>query len=264
MKKSKTNDAGEINELRRSIIESAFHAGEGHIASALSILDILYVLYDSILNIDPKDLTNPTRDRFFLSKGHASLGLYAVLAQNGFIDKEEMKTFGRFRSVLGGHPDRNKIPGVEASTGSLGHGLPMAIGTALGLKIKNLKSKVFAIIGDGEANEGTIWESALLGSHHKLDNLCVIVDYNHSTDRALDMGDIGRKFESFGWDSINVDGHNHNELKEALAKKHSGKPLVIIAKTVKGRGIKMMEHNPEWHHKSPSVEELNKILNEIA
>jgi len=242
----------------------AANAGEGHIPSALSILDILWVLYDRILKVDVSNPKSNTRDRFILSKGHASLGLYAVLAQKGFFPSSELDNFAKFNSLLGGHPDRNKVPGVESSTGSLGHGFPVSVGMALGLKIKKALSKVFVLIGDGEANEGSIWESALLAAHHHLSNLCCIVDYNHSTDRALRVGDLALKFRAFGWESLVINGHNHEEIYSALSSKHDSAPLAVIAETIKGFGCKIMENNPEWHHKSPRKEDLPYILGQLS
>jgi len=253
----------DINYLKRLIVTTAASAHEGHIASAFSCLDILAVLYDKVLNVDIKNVKNPDRDRFILSKGHASLGLYVVLAAKGFFKEEELKNFGKFESKFGGHPDCHKVPGVEASTGSLGHGFPISVGLALGLKIKKSKSKVFVMIGDGECNEGTVWESALLASHHQLTNLCCIVDHNHSTDRALIIDDLRAKFEAFGWESCCIDGHDQGEILKALRGFPVSKPLVIIAKTVKGRGCAMMENNPAWHHKFPTQEEFSKIMEEL-
>jgi len=252
-----------LKELKVLILKAAYTAGEGHIASAFSVMDILWVLYDGVLKIDPLKPNDPNRDRFFLSKGHASLGLYAVLAEKGFFDKKEFDNLCAFDSMLGGHPDKNKISGVEASTGSLGHGFPMAVGAALGLKISNKKSRVFALIGDGEANEGTGWEAALLASHHKLNNLTLIVDHNHSTDRALGIGNLTKKFEAFGWQSVSINGHNHKEILKALLLKSATKPTAIIAETIKGHGTKTMEGNPAWHHKAPNKEELEIILKEL-
>jgi transketolase len=174
-----------------------------------------------------------------------------------------LDSFAKFNSTLGGHPDKNKIPGVEASTGSLGHGFPMSVGMALGLKIKKTDAHVYVIIGDGEANEGTIWESALLASHHQLTNLCCIVDYNHSTDRALQIGDMVQKFKSFDWDTCLIDGHNHEEIFSALQNMGNEKPFAIIAKTIKGYGCARMENNPEWHHKFPRPEELPGLLESL-
>ena len=252
-----------LKKLKQIIVTASAKSGEGHIPSAFSVLDILWVLYDKVLKFNPKNPLDQSRDIFILSKGHASLGLYAVLAEKGFFPLSELENFGKFNSRLGGHPDRNKVPGVEASTGSLGHGFPISAGIALGLKIKNSDNKVFVLIGDGECNEGTVWESALLASHHNLSNLRCVVDYNHSTDRALDMGDIAEKFKSFGWESCIINGHNHKEIYNALIKK-SDKPTAIIANTIKGYGVKTMENNPAWHHKSPSPEEFNILLEELS
>lgn len=252
-----------LNDLKRTIIRLAKTSGEAHIPSALSILDILWVLYDKILNIDPKHPRAENRDRFILSKGQAGLGLFVVLAEKGFFSKTELENYCKYDSSLGGHPDRNKVPGVEASTGSLGHGFPMAVGVAMALKIKNnLGPRVFTLIGDGEANEGSVWEAALLANHHKLNNLYCIVDFNHSTDRALDLGDLEKKFMAFHWDVRSVDGHNHEELEQTLTKS-SDNPIAIIANTIKGKGVKMMENNPAWHHKPPSDEEYEQIMAEL-
>ncbi len=253
-----------MKQLKKKIVNIATTAKEGHIPSAFSILDILWVLYDRVLRIDPKNPQHTDRDIFILSKGHASLGLYAVLAEKGFFDEINLEKFCHYDSILGGHPDRNKVPGVEASTGSLGHGFPISVGVAMGLKIKKSNSRVFTIVGDGECNEGTIWESALLAAHHNLSNLTCIVDYNHSTDRALSVGDLVEKFNSFGWQSYAADGHDQEELYKLLKNSHKIKPLAIIAQTTKGKGVKIMENNPAWHHKVPNEEEFIKILEELT
>jgi transketolase len=253
-----------IRTMKRDIVTAASRAGEGHIASAFSILDLLWVLYDRVLRINPTMPDHEERDRFILSKGHASLGLYAVLARKGFFPSEEMLGFAGLESRLGGHPHRTKLPGVEASTGSLGHGLPMAVGMALGLKIKGSSARVYALIGDGEANEGAIWEAALLAPHHKLDNLCCIVDYNHSTDRALGMGDLEAKFKAFGWTTSAVDGHDHGDIVRGLGNTSTGKPLAVIAHTIKGRGCARMENQPAWHHRAPSSDEQAEMLEELS
>ena len=252
-----------IKELKKNILKVSLAAGEGHIPSAFSILDILWILYDKILQINPTNPDVDARDRLIVSKGHSSLGLYAVLAEKGFFPISNLADFCKFDSFLGGHPDRNKVPGVEASTGSLGHGLPMAVGVALGLKIKNINSKVFTIIGDGECNEGSIWESLLLAAHHNLSNLTCIVDYNRSTDRALKIDNLSKKFTAFGWKTRVIDGHDHTEIYKAFKTKDS-RPRAIIAKTIKGYGCKTMENNPAWHHKSPTKEELTILLNELS
>lgn len=254
----------QLKNLKKDIVNGAFISREGHIPSSLSILDLLWVLYSKILKIDPKDPNDPDRDYFILSKGHASLGLYAVLAEKGFFDKKNLEQFCRYDNMLGGHPNKNKVPGVESSTGSLGHGLPIGVGIALGFHIQKKKQKVYVIIGDGESNEGTIWESALLAAHHKLDNLACIVDHNHSTDRALDLGNLENKFRSFGWEVVTIDGHDHKAIEKALKTKHPKAPLAVIAKTTKGNGFKMLENNPAWHHKSPSKEEFEVLMNELS
>jgi len=253
----------DLKPLREQIIRISTRAQEGHIPSALSILDILYVLYNQILKIDPSHPNDPQRDRFVLSKGHAAIGLYVILAQRGFFPPSELEIFGAHASILGGHPDKNKIPGVEASTGSLGHGFPMSVGMALGLAIKKSPARVYTIIGDGEANEGSSWEAALLAAHHKLDNLRCIIDYNHSTDRALSVGDIQDKFRAFNWETISVDGHNHEAIRTALQHQPTAKPLAIIANTIKGFGCPIMENNPEWHHKFPKDEELQALVESL-
>lgn len=262
--KQKMNKSIEkISSLKKKILEISMKSKEGHIPSSFSILDILWVLYDKVLLINPKKPKLENRDIFILSKGHASLGLYVVLAEKGFFNKKVLDTFCEKNSILGGHPDRNKVPGVEASTGSLGHGVPIAVGVALGYRIQMKKQRVFVIVGDGECNEGTIWESALLASHHKLDNLCCIFDYNHSTDRALLVGNLEDKFKSFGWKCVTINGHNHKEIVRALTLKHSNQPLAIIANTIKGFGIKTLENNPAWHHKSPNKEEYETLISEL-
>ena len=249
-----------MNDLIKKIVDIATLKKEGHIPSSLSILDIMYVLYDKVLDIDSIKENKIDRDRFILSKGHASLGLYVILNHFGLL-KEDINTFCDLDSKLGGHPT-DKIGNVESSTGSLGHGLPIGVGLAMAYKIKKYKSKIYVIVGDGEANEGTIWESALLANHHQLNNLFCIIDFNHSTDRAVELGELDAKFKAFGWDVKIVDGHNQNEILLALNNKNSA-PTCIIANTIKGKGIPMIENNPEWHHKFPNIEEYNQIMNQL-
>jgi transketolase len=254
----------QIKGIRQNIIRAASAAGEGHIASAFSILDILWVLYHDILRNDPQQPQDPQRDRFVLSKGHASLGIYGILAERGFFPLEELNSFASSSGRLGGHPDSRKVPGVEASTGSLGHGMPMAVGMALGLKIKTSTSRVVCIVGDGECNEGSVWEAALLAAHHQLGHFTCIVDYNHSGDRALMLGDLTAKFRSFGWDTTEVDGHDHAQLQAALTPHGGTVPRAIIASTIKGHGCTDMEHNPAWHHKAPKADELEALLAQLT
>lgn len=234
------------------ILNVSYKSREGHIGSSLSILDILYVIYEKFIDKNTK---------FVLSKGHASLGLYAILEHFGIIN-ENLDNFCKFDSLLGGHPSI-AINGVECSTGSLGHGMPFALGVALYKKIVHENGKVITIIGDGESNEGTIWETALLASHHKLNNFYCIMDYNHSTDRALDISDIAKKFSSFGWHCIEIDGHSQKEIFDAICFEHINKPIFILAKTIKGKGCKIMENNPEWHHKSPNEEQLQILIKDL-
>jgi len=252
-----------MNNLRKKIIELAYNAKEGHIASSLSVLDVIYVLYGKIMDLNEIILQNIDRPRFVLSKGHASLALYVVLNKFGIIPDNILETYCQFYSPLGGHQKRNPWLGIEASTGSLGHGLPIAVGLALGYKIKGYKDKrIYCLIGDGELNEGSIWESFLLANHHKLDNLTIIVDYNHSNDRALQYHNLKSQFKSFGCDCISINGHNHYTIENALKEK-SDKPMVIIANTIKGYGIKRMENNPEWHHKFMGKNEFREIMEEL-
>ena len=245
-----------MKDLIKNIITTSYLSKEGHIASSLSILDILYVLYEDII----KSTDIEDRNRLILSKGHASLGLYTILNRFGLLE-EDLINFGKFKSKLGGHPS-NKIKYIEASTGSLGHGLPIGVGLALGYKIQNYKNNIYVIIGDGESNEGTTWESALLASHHKLNNLYCIMDYNHSNDRALKIDNVLNKFNSFNWNCVEIDGHNHYEIKHSLKIK-SDRPTFILANTIKGKGVKIMENNPEWHHKFPNEEEYQKIMSNL-
>jgi len=255
------------NKLRRQIVDMVYKSGEGHIASAFSILDIIWILYDQILNVNPHNVNNFYRDRFILSKGHGCLALYAVLAKKGFIDQEDICNFAKRGCILGGHPDYLKISGVEASTGSLGHGAAISVGMAMALKIQKNSAKVHCLIGDGELNEGSVWEAALLAAHHKLDNLYWIIDYNHSTDRALKIGDVGYKFKSFGWQFQYIKGHDVTNFKSSLKLldefQEIQKPKVLIANTVKGKGVSFMENNQAWHHKVPTEEEYKKIMEEL-
>ncbi len=252
-----------LNKLKRQILTATTVTKEGHIPSAFSILDIVWTLYDRVLRHDPKNPKSDDRDRFILSKGHGSLAAYTVLAERGFFPAEELDQYCTFKSRLGGHPDHNKVPGIEASTGSLGHGLPFGVGVAMALRIRKVDRRVFVIVGDAECNEGSIWEAVLLAAHHKLANLTCIVDYNHSTDRALNMGNITAKFEAFGWAGCTIDGHDADAIEKALRAQDPARPTVIVAETVKGKGVKQMEGNPAWHHRSPSKEELAAMLREL-
>jgi transketolase len=254
-----------LKKLRRRIVLATVAANEGHIPSSFCVLEILWVLYDRVLRVDPANPRRDDRDRFILSKGHASLALYAVLAEKGFFPSSDLERFATRNSPLGGHPDRLKVPGVEASTGSLGHGFPISVGMALALRRKGSPSRVFVLVGDGEANEGTIWEAALLGAHHGLDNLTLIVDHNHSTDPALSLGDLAAKLRSFDWDTQEVDGHDAETLFAALTRPAAGRPRAVIARTIKGYGSAKIQKEPgAWHHGAPKPADLAEILAELA
>jgi len=246
-------------KLISRIAELSLIGKEGHVPSALSILDIIWVIYNKIININLLKRRSRKRDFFILSKGHGCLAQYVVLEKKGIISKKDLNTFCKYKSNFGGHPDSNKIEGIECSTGSLGHGFPFAAGVAYGNKLLNIKSKVITLVGDGECNEGSIWETCMIASHHKLNNLICIVDKNKSSDRALKIDDLKSKFKSFGWLAVNIDGHSQKEIFKALNIK-SRKPLAIIANTIKGKGINFMENNPEWHHKNLNQDLFKKII----
>lgn len=257
------NSIQSLKQVREKILLISTRAKEGHIPSALSILDLLWCLYDTVLKLQPYD---QNRDVFIMSKGHASIGLYSVFAQKGLIGSDTLSSFASFNSILGGHPDRNKVPFVEASTGSLGHGMPIAVGVALSKKISHLGGSTYVLVGDGECNEGSIWESSLLAAEHGLDGLCCIVDHNRTSDRALSIDSVADKFSAFGWETIEIDGHDHQQILAAFShfsSRASSKPFCIVANTIKGYGIKTMENNPEWHHKTPNERELALLLGEI-
>ena len=246
-------------KLISRIAELSVIGKEGHVPSALSILDIIWVIYNKIININLLKRRSRKRDFFILSKGHGCLAQYVVLEKKGIISKKDLNTFCKYKSNFGGHPDSNKIEGIECSTGSLGHGFPFAAGVAYGNKLLNIKSKVITLVGDGECNEGSIWETAMIANHHKLNNLICIIDKNKSSDRALKIDDLKSKFKSFGWLAVNIDGHSQKEIFKALNIK-SKKPIAIIANTIKGKGINFMENNPEWHHKNLNQDLFNQII----
>ena len=256
--------------VRRNIIEEVYSANSGHPGSSLSCVEILTTLYFNQMNIDPENPRMENRDKLVLSKGHASPALYSVLAQRGYFEIEELKEFRKLGSRLQGHPDVKKLPGVDMSAGSLGQGLSSACGMAIANKLKKNNDRVYCILGDGEIEEGQIWEAAMTASYYKLDNLCVIVDNNNlqidgKIEDVLNPYPIDKKFESFGFEVFKCDGHSINELISTLdkAKEIKNKPSVIIAKTVKGKGISYMEDKAEWHGKAPNEEEYNKAINEL-
>jgi transketolase len=252
--------------LRGLAIDALEGGSRGHIGSTMSLIEILRVLFDDILTFDPNDPLSPSRDRLILSKGHGCIALYVMLADKGFFPREELATFCRYTSILGGHPEYGHVPGVEASTGSLGHGLAIGVGMAYAARLSGSDHHVFVVLGDGELDEGSIWESALAAGHHRLDNLSVVVDYNKlqsygRVDEVWDLEPLAAKWSAFGFDCTEVDGHNVLDLQKALALTSTRqRPRAIIAHTVKGRGISFAEGEPTWHHKSNlKPEELSAL-----
>lgn len=253
--------------IRKGIIEQVYSANSGHPGGSLSIADILTVLYFNELNIDEKNPKWEDRDRMILSKGHCSPALYSCLANRGFFDKEELKKFRNINSRLQGHPDMNKVPGVDMTSGSLGQGLSVANGMALSSKMDSMGYRVYCLLGDGEIEEGQVWEAAMTSSKYKLDNLCVIVDNNNlqidgKIEKVKGLNNIERKFESFGFKVISIDGNNIEQIIDAFneAKVTKGVPTAIIAKTIKGKGVSFMEDNASWHGKAPNAEQLKQAL----
>lgn len=258
------------NEIRIGIIEEVYAGKSGHPGGALSCADILTVLYFNQMNINPDQPASPARDRFVLSKGHASPALYSTLANRGYFDKKELLTFRGLNSILQGHPDMKHIPGVDMSTGSLGQGLSCANGMAMSSKLNGDGFRVYCLLGDGEIEEGQVWEAAMSAAHYKLDNLCVIVDNNNlqidgAITEVMSSYPIDLKFESFGFNVINVDGHNIEQLIDAFntAKTVKGKPTAIIAKTIKGKGVSFMENQVGWHGKAPNEEQYKQAMQEL-
>ena len=257
--------------VRISIIEQVYAAKSGHPGGALSCADILTALYFNQMNINPKDPNAKQRDRFVLSKGHASPALYATLAECNYFDKKELKHFRNIDSKLQGHPDMNKVIGVDATTGSLGQGLSIANGMALNSKINREGYRVYCLLGDGELEEGQIWEAAMTASHYKLDNLCVIVDNNNlqidgEIEKVAGLNKIEEKFKSFGFETLIIDGHNFKDILEALkiSRKTKEKPTAIIAKTIKGKGVSFMENQVSWHGKAPNEEQYKQAIKELS
>ena len=250
-----------LTDLRKQIITASSLAREGHVPSAFSILEILYVIY-VVIPAKHNSVTLKDFD-FILSKGHGSLALYAALTASGHIDESWVQEFCKDQSNYGGHPDRNKVSGVVASTGSLGHGLPITIGRILANRQKNLKQRSFCLVGDGELNEGSSWESLMLAENFKLNELCLIVDNNKSTTRAVTAFNLEEKFKSFGFQVFMIDGHDLIELEKTLTMPLSQTPIAVIANTIKGKGLQEMENSFEWHHRSPNKNELAIFLEEL-
>lgn len=257
------------NEVRKNSVGMVHRGQSSHIGSALSMVDILAVLYTDFLNVSPDNIRDPNRDYFILSKGHGGASLYATLAESGFFPVEELANHYKNGSKFSGHVSHKGIPGVEFSTGSLGHGLPFATGLALASKIDKRNNKVVVLVGDGELMEGSNWEALLLAAHHKLDNLIVIVDRNKlqsfkSTEETVALEPLAKKLDAFGADCKEVDGHDHEALYSAFLSIFEGKPTVIIANTIKGKGVSYMENKVVWHYKYPDEEQLKIAYFDIA
>lgn len=254
--------------LRRRMLDALYRGGRGHLPSAFSCAEILRLLYDSVLRVNPAAPDDPDRDRFILSKGHGCLALYIMLAERGFFPAEELDRFCAFGSILGGHPERGLIPGVEASTGSLGHGPSLGVGLALAARLDGRPSRVFVLCGDGETNEGSVWEALMSAAKHRLEHFTLIVDYNRmqswgAVEEILPLEPYADKFKAFGAGVAEVDGHDLAELGRAFERLplSPGRPSVIIARTVKGRGLPALENNLAWHHKTRlSLEEYRELI----
>src|SRR5246127_3117386 len=258
-------------ELRGKIIEMSHAAQAAHLASSLSCADIVTAAYWHVLNIDPAQPKAPLRDRFILSKGHAAAALYAALAMKGFFPIEELGTYCRDGGRLAEHPPANLLPGVEAATGSLGHGLPLGCGMALSGRIKGETFRGFALLSAGENNEGSVWEAAMFAAAQKLDNVCVIVDYNKwqataRSNETLMLAPLREKWAAFGWDAHEIDGHDVAALAAAMQPipNGSGKPVALIAHTVKGKGVSFMEDDNNWHYRAPTADEVVKANKELG
>lgn len=254
--------------IRSLVVDCLFGGGRGHMGSAMSLIEILRVLYDKILKFNPKKPKDENRDRLILSKGHGCLALYAILADKKFFNKKILKSASRLNSILGGHPEFGKVPGVEASTGALGHGPAIGLGMAIAAKLKKKKYKVFVIVGDGEINEGSFWETSMIASKHKLNNFHIIIDYNKiqsygKTIEVLDLEPLSDKLKSFGYTVSETNGHDVKKLSNYFKKirQNKNKPTALICHTIKGRGFSFAENNPKWHHKNFFTEEEVIMIN---
>jgi len=272
MEQAKKDKLAEIAlNIRRSIVTEIYSAGAGHPGGSLGIADILAYLYFEEMNVDPKNPKDPNRDRFVMSKGHCGPALYAALAEKGFFPKEDLKGFRSIDSYLEGHPDMKKVPGVDMSTGSLGQGVCAANGMALCAKLDKKDYRVYAILGDGEIQEGQVWEAAMFAPHYGLDNMTAIVDFNGlqidgDITKVMNPTPIDKKFEAFGWNVVLCDAHDFDSIEAAIenAKATKGKPTAIIAKSVKGKGVSFMENNAGWHGKAPNAEEYAIAMKDLG
>ena len=258
-------------DIRIDIIREVYSAGSGHPGGSLSAADIITYLYFAEMNIDPKDPDKKGRDRFVLSKGHAAPALYAALAERGYFPKETLLTLRQIGSILQGHPDRKKVPGVDMSTGSLGQGISAAVGMALADRIDQTGARVYAVLGDGELQEGMVWEAAMAAAHYGLSNLTIFVDHNGlqidgKNEDVMTVAPVAEKFESFGWAVQKIDGHDFEQIAAALekAKKVTDRPQAVIAETVKGKGVSFMENQAGWHGKAPDEEQAKQAVKELG
>ena len=256
--------------VRKNIINMIYEAKSGHPGGSLSCADIITYLYFERMNINKDNYLNDERDRFVLSKGHAAPALYGVLCEKGFFPKEELKTLRKVGALLQGHPDKKKVPGVDVSTGSLGQGISNAAGMALGLKLRKSPANVYTVLGDGELQEGLVWEAAMAAAHYKLSNLVAIVDYNGlqidgKNEDVMTIAPLEDKFSGFGWNVVKCNGHDFDEIHAAFDKTESclNRPTIIIANTIKGKGVSFMENKVEWHGTAPNSDQKEKALYEI-
>lgn len=256
--------------VRCDIVRTVSHAGAGHPGGSLSAADILTALYFHVMHVDPQNPDWAKRDRFILSKGHGAAGLYSTLAERGFFSTELLKTFGRINSRLQVHPDMHMVPGVEISSGALGQGLSVALGIAMAARLDGRAFRVYCLVGDGESQEGQIWEAAMAAAHYRVDNLTAILDYNNvqllgPVNEVMDVAPVPEKWRSFGWEVIEIDGHDMRQIIDALesAQQVKDKPCMIVAHTVKGKGVSYMEGQAAWHGKAPTEEQLAQAMAEL-
>ena len=261
--------AEQARRARRAIVTTIDAAGQGHIGGDLSVIDALTTIYFGVLRHDPANPTKADRDRFILSKGHCAAALYSTLASCGYFNEAELNTFMQPNSALNGHPNRNKVPGVETNTGPLGHGLPVAVGTAIGAKLAKTGARTFVIMGDGEMQEGSNWEALMSAAHYKLDNLTAIIDRNRlqqgaRTEDTAGLDPLDEKLESFGFEVRVINAHDYGQLWDALKPSTTGKPVGIVMNSIKGKGVSFIEDRVEWHHKVPNAEQVAQALEELA
>ena len=271
MKKNKEELVEISKKIRKDVVEMLTESASGHPGGSLSAADIVTTLFFNELNINPSNPKDENRDRFVLSKGHAAPVLYSALARRGFFAPEELLTLRKTGSRLQGHPNMNDLPGIDMSTGSLGQGISAAVGMALAGKIDNKSYRVYALLGDGELEEGQVWEASMCAAHYKLDNLIAFVDFNGlqidgEITKVMNPSPIDKKFEAFGWNVLIIDGHNYDEILDAIekAKNHKGQPTVIICNTIKGKGVSFMENEASWHGTAPNKEQCEIALKELG